>query len=63
MAKRLGVDLEALAGTAVVRRVEQNCALCGELDECGDWLRSGARKGNEEFCPNTALFDELRNKP
>jgi len=63
MAKRLGVDLEKL-NPRTRYELGRSCSLCSSHRHCRHWLdEAGATSTDyEEFCPNAALLDAVRNR-
>lgn len=60
MAARVGVELSAIKDATVLRELQRSCTFCGASAQCRRWLRSGRAAGYRSFCPNAALFDEVR---
>lgn len=61
MAKR-GVypaDAEAAGLESEVAVAVRRCETCANTGQCRDWIAGGPRRGNSDFCPNAALFDEI----
>ncbi len=43
-----------------LKRADETCSQCGQVDRCRRWLAWGRRnKAYQVFCPNAALFDEI----
>jgi len=61
MAKR-GVypaDAESAGMESEVAAAVQRCEACAATEQCRDWIAGGRRRGNQAFCPNAVLFDEI----
>jgi hypothetical protein len=37
----------------------RRCTLCPSTEACDEWLASGARDGQEDFCPNAEYLHKL----
>ncbi len=63
MAKRLGVDIEKL-NPRTRYELGRSCALCSTRRRCRHWLDEASVTSTEyeEFCPNAALLDAVRNR-
>ena len=64
MAKR-GVypaDAETAGMESEVAAAVQRCEACAATEQCRDWIAGGRHRGNQAFCPNAALFDELEER-
>lgn len=62
MLETVGVDSEVLSSAdtnAIVREIRQRCQTCSAEDVCEHWL-TGKTAGDNSFCPNAKVFDELR---
>ena len=63
MADRIGVRPPSpRAGLVALVGSRRRCLFCGESGRCDRWLESGARRGNEEFCPNAGTFDAMKKR-
>jgi hypothetical protein len=60
MLQRLGITRTALRTTGALHEVEMNCTLCRDGGACDHWLKSGARTGQEAFCPNAATLAQAK---
>lgn len=62
MLERIGLD-PAIATSgdtrAIMKEVRRRCRSCTSEDVCERWL-SGERGGENDFCPNRAVFDSLK---
>jgi len=62
MLETVGLDSKVLASAdtnAIVREIRQRCRSCSAEDVCEHWL-AGKTAGDNSFCPNAKVFDELR---
>jgi uncharacterized protein DUF6455 len=60
MAKRLGVDFDAL-DPRTRYAIGENCAICLAHRQCRRWLASASKEGDyKSFCPNAEFFDAAR---
>lgn len=63
MLERVGVD-PAVATSAnhsqIIREVRKRCHRCNGEAVCERWL-AGEEQGDNDFCPNAAVFATLRN--
>jgi len=63
MAGRLGVRSPSpRAGLVALMGSRRRCLFCGDSGRCDRWLESGARRGNEEFCPNAGTFAAMKKR-
>jgi hypothetical protein len=63
MAERVGVlPSSPRAGLVALVGARRRCLFCGESRRCNRWIESGARRGNEEFCPNAGTFDAMKKR-
>ena len=63
MAERVGVRPPSpRAGLVALMGARRRCLFCGESGRCDRWLESGARRGNEEFCPNAGTFAAMKKR-
>ena len=49
-----------LAGASFAQAVRR-CANCVQRDSCSRWLEEGNKAGYEQFCPNAAYIEQLKN--
>ena len=60
MLHRRGItDGDALEEPRPLAMALRRCALCPSVEECRDWLASGAREGFDAFCPNSRYIRRL----
>jgi hypothetical protein len=63
MAERVGVlPSSPRAGLVALVGARRRCLFCGESRRCNRWIESGARRGNEAFCPNAGAFDAMKKR-
>ena len=64
MMQRIGLDPEiATHGDTedIFREVRRRCRRCQSEGQCEMWL-AGAKDGDNVFCPNAQVFEELRKE-
>ncbi len=62
MLEAVGLDSKVVSSPdtdAIVREIRQRCQSCSAEDVCEHWL-AGRKGGDNSFCPNAGVFDELR---
>jgi hypothetical protein len=65
MLRRHGAELKIPPGDHAAYQAAlaaRRCVACADKARCDDWLDSGARKGAEAFCPNTAFIDRAARR-
>jgi hypothetical protein len=61
--RRLGISPEATPRSdARMAHAIRRCVMCPSLEECDHWLEAGRTDGIGEFCPNAAVFEDLRKR-
>lgn len=64
--ERIGIEVERVPetiGTDELRAALRNCLKCRHNRRCQRWLRGdGPADDYHAFCPNGALFDQLRHQ-
>ena len=61
MLEAVGLDSNVLAHAdteTLVKEIRQRCQSCSAEDVCEHWL-DGRKGGDNSFCPNARVFDEL----
>ena len=62
MMQHLGLDSD-IAGRAdteaIIRQVRKQCRRCQSEGVCERWL-TGTESGDNDFCPNAQIFEELK---
>lgn len=62
MLETVGLDSRLLSSAdtkTIVHEIRQRCQSCSAEDVCEHWL-AGNKSGDNSFCPNARVFDELR---
>ncbi len=62
MLEAVGLDSRVLSSAdteTIVHDIRRRCQSCSAEDVCEHWL-AGRKGGDNSFCPNAGVFDELR---
>jgi hypothetical protein len=62
MLQRTGLDPAIATGgntEAIIKEVRRRCRRCESEGPCERWLE-GLEKGENDFCPNAEVFEELK---
>jgi hypothetical protein len=62
MVQRIGLDPEIASQgdtESIFREVRRRCRRCQSEGQCEMWL-AGAKGGDNDFCPNAQVFEELK---
>ena len=62
MMQRIGLDPEIAAQgdtESIFKEVRSRCRRCQSEGQCEMWL-AGAKEGENVFCPNAQVFEELK---
>ncbi|MDH3491805.1 MAG: DUF6455 family protein [Gammaproteobacteria bacterium] len=62
MLEAVGLDARVLSSAdteTIVKEIRQRCQSCSGEDVCEHWL-AGRKGGDNSFCPNARVFDELK---
>ena len=62
MMQRIGLDPEIAAQgdtESIFKEVRSRCRRCQSEGQCEMWL-AGAKEGENVFCPNAEVFEELK---
>jgi len=62
MMETIGLDPDSVEPTdmpVIARELRERCNSCGSIEACEEWLQ-GVKKGDNNFCPNSPIFDILK---